>query len=102
MNGRSILEAAAEAGTERFRSVMMTAITCVCGVLPMLFATGTGAGSRLHVGTTMFFGMSMATAFGIFLIPGLYVVLQSWRERIKAALRRSFAEKKEPEPEETA
>lgn len=102
VNGRSILEAAAEAGTERFRSVMMTAITCVCGVLPMLFATGAGAGSRLHVGTTMFFGMSMATAFGIFLIPGLYVFLQSSRERIKAALKRSFAEKKEPEPEETA
>ena len=91
VGGLSILDAAAEAGSERFRSVMMTAITCVCGVLPMLFATGAGAGSRLHVGTTMFFGMSMATAFGIFLIPGLYVFLQTWRERIKAGLKRMFA-----------
>lgn len=93
VGGLSILDAAAEAGSERFRSVMMTAITCVCGVLPMLFATGAGAGSRLHVGTTMFFGMSMATAFGIFLIPGLYVFLQTWRERIKSGLKRVFASK---------
>jgi hydrophobe/amphiphile efflux-1 (HAE1) family protein len=81
--GRPILESAAEAGRERFRSVMMTALTCVIGVAPMLVAKGAGAGSRLHVGTTMFFGMSMATVFGIFLIPGLYTVLQTNRERIK-------------------
>ncbi|MDR3332693.1 MAG: efflux RND transporter permease subunit [Synergistaceae bacterium] len=90
VHGRSILEAAAEAGKERFRSVMMTALTCVIGVSPMLFATGAGAGSRRHVGTTMFFGMSMATALGIFLIPGLYVVLQTNRERIKGFLARLF------------
>jgi hydrophobe/amphiphile efflux-1 (HAE1) family protein len=96
-NGLPILDAAAEAGSERFRSVMMTAVTCVGGVLPMLFATGAGAGSRLHVGTTMFFGMGMATAFGIFLIPGTYVFLQSWREKAKAALARTFSEESETE-----
>ena len=37
--------------------------------------------------------MSMATAFGIFLIPGLYVFLQTWRERIKSGLKRVFASK---------
>ncbi|MDR0652124.1 MAG: efflux RND transporter permease subunit, partial [Synergistaceae bacterium] len=87
IHGRSILDAAAEAGRERFRSVMMTALTCVIGVSPMLVAKGAGAGSRLHVGTTMFFGMSMATVFGIFLIPGLYAVLQTNRERIKRLFR---------------
>ena len=84
VHGLSILDAAAEAGRERFRSVMMTALTCVIGVMPMLVASGAGAASRRHVGTTMFFGMSIATIFGIFLIPGLYVVLQANRERIKA------------------
>ncbi|MDR1511070.1 MAG: efflux RND transporter permease subunit [Synergistaceae bacterium] len=84
VHGRSILEAAAEAGRERFRSVMMTALTCVIGVSPMLAAKGAGAGSRLHVGSTMFFGMGMATVFGIFLIPGLYTALQTNRERIKS------------------
>jgi multidrug efflux pump subunit AcrB len=88
--GLSILDAAAEAGRERFRSVMMTAFTCVFGVLPMLFASGAGAASRKHVGTTMFFGMSVATVFGIFVIPGIYAVLQKNRERVKAALKRLF------------
>lgn len=85
-NGLPILEAASVAAGERFRSVMMTAITCVFGVIPMLFASGAGAGSRLHVGTTMFFGMSVATAFGIFIIPGLYVFLQTYREKLKAMI----------------
>ena len=91
--GRPILDSAAEAGRERFRSVMMTALTCVIGVSPMLVAKGAGAGSRLHVGTTMFFGMSMATVFGIFLIPGLYVVLQTNRERIKKLFGFLFSRK---------
>lgn len=61
----------------------MTAFTCVFGVLPMLFASGAGAISRIHVGTTMCFGMAISTVFGIFIIPGLYVVLQGVREKIK-------------------
>lgn len=81
-----ILQAAAIAASERFRSVMMTALTCVIGILPMLFASGAGAGSRLHVGTTIFFGMAISTGLGIFLIPGLYVFLQTYREKIKAWL----------------
>jgi hydrophobe/amphiphile efflux-1 (HAE1) family protein len=103
VHGHSILDAAAEAGRERFRSVMMTALTCVIGVSPMLAATGAGAGSRLHVGTTMFFGMSMATVFGIFLIPGLYVTLQTNRERIKRLLGFLFSKKNNTEdvPDET-
>jgi multidrug efflux pump subunit AcrB len=95
--GLSILEAATQGARERFRSVMMTALTCVIGVLPMLFATGAGAGSRVHVGTTMFFGMGISTAFGIFFIPGLYVVLQTNRERVKALF--GFGRAKQPEPQ---
>ena len=95
VHGLSILDAAAEAGRERFRSVMMTALTCVIGVMPMLVASGAGAASRRHVGTTMFFGMSIATIFGIFLIPGLYVVLQANRERIKAQIKRAFSKRQE-------
>jgi len=95
IKGLSILDAAAEAGSERFRSVLMTALTAVVGVSPMLFAHGAGAVSRLHVGTTMFFGMSLATAFGLFLIPGLYTVLQTNRERAKRILGMIFSRRKE-------
>jgi len=72
----------------------MTAFTCVIGVTPLLAASGAGAGSRLHVGTTMVFGMTIATVFGIFLIPGLYVVLQTGREKVKARMRDIFAHHK--------
>lgn len=95
VNGLPILEAAGVAASERFRSVMMTAFTCVVGVIPMLVASGAGAGSRLHVGTTIFFGMSIATTCGIFLIPGLYVFLQTYREKIKARIRRAFVKNEE-------
>ena len=96
-HGLSILEAAEKGARERFRSVLMTAFTCVCGVAPMLFASGAGAESRLHVGTTMFFGMGIATVFGIFLIPGLYVLMQSCRERVKGAVGNFFQRRRKYE-----
>ena len=88
--GLSIIDAAAEAARERFRAVLMTAFTCVVGVLPMLLASGAGAGSRRAVGTTICFGMTTATILGIFLIPALYVLFQSLRENIKGRIKASF------------
>ena len=70
------------ASSERFRSVLMTAFTCMLGVAPMLFASGAGAASRIHVGTVMFFGMGAATLLGVFLIPGLFVMMQRLRDKI--------------------
>lgn len=86
LRGSSIRESAAEAARERFRSVLMTAFTCVLGAAPMLLASGAGAASRIHVGTVMFFGMTVATVLGIFLIPGLFVMMQTFREGIKSML----------------
>lgn len=85
--GLSILDSALTACRERFRSVLMTAFTCVLGVMPMLFATGAGAESRKHVGAVMFFGMMAATVLGIFLIPGFFVIMQRLRENLKNFLR---------------
>ena len=49
----------------------------------MMLATGAGAASRNHLGTTEFFGMLFSVAFGILLVPGLYALFQTWRERVK-------------------
>ncbi|MBR0247720.1 MAG: efflux RND transporter permease subunit [Synergistaceae bacterium] len=84
--GLSILDSALTAARERFRSVLMTAFTCVLGVMPMLLASGAGAESRKHVGAVMFFGMLTATILGVFLIPGLFVMMQRLRENLKAML----------------
>lgn len=88
--GLSIPAAASRAARERFRSVLMTAFTCVLGVLPMLFASGAGAGSRKAVGSTMFYGMTTATVIGIFFIPALYVLFESMREGVSPRLKRQF------------
>ena len=85
--GLSIIDAAAEAARERFRAVLMTALTCVVGVLPMLMASGAGAGSRRAVGTTICYGMTTATLLGIFLIPALYVFFQTLRENLKKRIK---------------
>ncbi len=50
---------------------------------PRMLATGAGAASRNHLGTTEFFGMLASVLFGILLVPGLYALFQTWRERIK-------------------
>ena len=61
----------------------------------MAQATGAGSASRIHVGTTMFFGMTIATVFGVFLIPGLFVFMQTLRENIKAFFRNMFDDEDE-------
>ena len=81
--GYSIVEAAGAAAGERLRALLMTALTTLLGTLPMMIATGAGAASRNHLGTTEFFGMLASVVFGILLVPGLYALFQTWRERIK-------------------
>ncbi|MGI9419515.1 MAG: efflux RND transporter permease subunit, partial [Geminicoccaceae bacterium] len=84
--GADITEAALLAARLRFRAVMMTALSFILGVLPLVFATGAGAASRVSVGFVVVAGMIAATFIGVFFIPVLYVVFQSIRERAKAML----------------
>ena len=83
IDGLPIAEAAGLAAGERLRALLMTALTTLLGTLPMMLATGAGAASRNHLGTTEFFGMAASVAFGILLVPGLYALFQTWREFVK-------------------
>ncbi len=74
--GRTAAEAAALAGRQRFRPILMTSFAFILGVLPLVVAGGAGANSRHSLGTGVFFGMLTATAVGVFLIPGLYVLVR--------------------------
>jgi hydrophobe/amphiphile efflux-1 (HAE1) family protein len=80
-DGLSISDAAVDGGRIRFRPVLMTSFTFIFGLGPMLIATGAGAGSRQAIGITVFSGMLSTTLFGIFLIPVLYFVFQTAREK---------------------
>lgn len=61
---------------ERYRAVLMTAMTFVLGVAPMVWATGACSGSRIAVGVPVFYGMLFGTIGGIIVIPLLYVFVQ--------------------------
>ncbi len=80
--GKSILEAAKEAARLRFRPILMTALSFLLGVIPLVIASGAGANSRVSLGTAVFGGMLAATVFGVFMIPLLYYVVQTVAENL--------------------
>ena len=80
---RSIQEAASEAARLRFRAVLMTALSFILGILPLVLATGAGAASRVSLGIVVMGGMLAATFIGILIIPPLYVFVQGVREWVK-------------------
>jgi HAE1 family hydrophobic/amphiphilic exporter-1 len=84
-SGKTPFEAAREAARMRFRPILMTALSFILGVMPLLFASGAGAASRVALGTAVFGGMAFATIFGIFVIPWLYYVVQSASEKFGGA-----------------
>ena len=60
---------------------MMTALAFVFGVMPMLFATGAGAGSRIALGSAVVFGMAINAVVGTLFVPNFWVILQNFKER---------------------
>ncbi len=87
--GLGTLEAAIEAARQRFRAVMMTALSFLLGVVPLMIATGAGAASQRAIGVAVFGGMLAATVIGVILVPVLYVLMQQLRERLKGAAGRA-------------
>ena len=82
--GASAYEAAVGGAGTRFRPVLMTALTFILGVAPLVVATGAGASSRTHIGTVVFAGMIAATTLGILIIPALYYIFQRLGEKGQA------------------
>uniref|UniRef100_UPI00402A3670 efflux RND transporter permease subunit n=1 Tax=Candidatus Scatousia sp. TaxID=3085663 RepID=UPI00402A3670 len=70
-HGLSVRDAAIKAAKLRFRAIMMTELAFIIGVLPMLFAAGAGANSRISVGSTVFGGMIAAATIGAVLTPSI-------------------------------
>ena len=74
--GMDPVQAAMEAAALRLRPILMTSFAFIIGCLPLALASGAGAGARQAMGTAVVGGMTIATAFGIFLIPVLFVVVE--------------------------
>ena len=81
--GNSIRDAAYEAGHVRLRPILMTSFAFVLGVMPLLFASGAGAESRIALGAAVVFGMAMNTLLATVYIPNFYELMQKLQERFK-------------------
>lgn len=95
--GNSIREAAFEAGHVRLRPILMTSFAFVLGVMPLLFATGAGAESRLALGAAVVFGMAMNTIFATIYIPNFYELMQTIQEKWLSGKKKNLPVKVEPE-----
>ncbi|RVH18356.1 efflux RND transporter permease subunit [Sinorhizobium meliloti] len=92
--GMATPEAAAAGTAQRFRPVLMTAMASILGVIPLVIATGAGAGSRRAIGMTVFGGLLVGTVVGLLLIPVFYVLVQTVREQAKERFFRTRAGRK--------
>ncbi|WP_293688316.1 efflux RND transporter permease subunit [uncultured Phascolarctobacterium sp.] len=81
--GMDVVHAAIEAAHVRLRPILMTSFAFILGCLPLAIATGPGAGARVSMGNAVVGGMTIATLFGIFLIPVLFVVVERFFSRKK-------------------
>ncbi|MEL6162729.1 MAG: efflux RND transporter permease subunit [Cyanobacteria bacterium J06628_3] len=78
--GMSITKASISASEQRFRAILMTAISTLVGFMPLLIASGAGAVSRWSLGTAVFGGMLVATILSLIFVPILYIVIKSFEE----------------------
>lgn len=79
--GLSYLEAAIAAGKLRFRAILMTSLTFIFGVIPLVTSTGAGANSRHSVGMGVLGGMISATFLAIFFVPLFYRLICEWTSK---------------------
>ncbi len=81
--GMTILEAALEGARSRLRPILMTSFAFICGLIPLVVASGAGALGNRSIGTAAAGGMLIGTMVGIFLVPGLYVIFESLATRLR-------------------
>ena len=95
-SGMSVLDAALKGGLSRLRPILMTSLAFICGLIPLMFASGAGALGNRSIGTAAAGGMFIGTFVGIFLIPGLYVIFESLATRLRRG-KTSYVEEDDDE-----
>jgi HAE1 family hydrophobic/amphiphilic exporter-1 len=88
--GLSIAKAAIQASEARLRPILMTALSTLIGIFPLVVATGAGSASRQSIGTAVFGGMLVATFLTLFIVPVLYIVITSIRVYLPKYLEKPF------------
>jgi len=82
--GLPLLDAVKEASISRLRPILMTSMAIVAGLVPLMLASGAGAIGNNTIGSSAIGGLVFGTVFGVFLIPGLYVLLKKHHKKVTA------------------
>ncbi len=80
--GNSIVDSAMGAARARLRPILMTSFAFIVGLLPLVFASGTGAAGNRSIGTGAVGGLLIGTILGIFIIPILFILFQWLQEKV--------------------
>jgi hydrophobic/amphiphilic exporter-1 (mainly G- bacteria), HAE1 family len=99
--GLSITRAAIQASEQRLRPIIMTAVSTLLGIFPLVIATGAGAASRQSLGTAVFGGMVVSTVLSLFVVPVLYIVISTLFCKFKDDCQRLSPEKQQLKEKET-
>ncbi|MEG1586727.1 MAG: efflux RND transporter permease subunit, partial [Bacteroidales bacterium] len=75
--GLTLMDAIKDASVSRFRPILMTSLSTILGILPMAYATGAGAESRVAMGIAVVGGMTCATFLSLYVVPAIYSYLSS-------------------------
>lgn len=92
-HGMSIMQAAISAAQVRLRPILMTSLTMIFGMLPMMFSTGVGANGNISIGVGTVGGMLIGTIALLFIVPPLFMVFQYLQEKILPARQLPQSEK---------
>jgi HAE1 family hydrophobic/amphiphilic exporter-1 len=94
--GLTLEDAALTSARLRFRPILMTAFAFILGVIPLMKASGAGAGAQNVMGTGVFWGMLVATFLGVFIIPGNYTFVEGLGRGKKKAKEESSVDLEQP------
>ena len=81
--GMGIIEAAYQAAQVRFRPILMTVLTCVLGMLPLMFSSGAGANGNSSLGTGVVGGMTVGTLALLFVVPVFFIIFEHLQEKVR-------------------
>jgi HAE1 family hydrophobic/amphiphilic exporter-1 len=91
--GATAVEAVKQATLLRLRPILMTSFAFLLGIMPLVFASGSGANGRHSMGTALFGGILLSTVLNLFFTPALYLMTEGARERVTARRARRRAER---------
>jgi HAE1 family hydrophobic/amphiphilic exporter-1 len=87
--GQTPIDAVTNAAKTRLRPILMTSIAFIAGLMPLVFSSGAGAGSRHSLGTAVVGGMLVSTVVNLIVIPAMYIIVDDLGAKLRAVSKRA-------------